>query len=296
MNKLFSEFAYVLLLMVAMMMATQSISHDEFSDDFDGMIGYYLAAFANDPVFGNYPFREQFQFSQEIADKIESGDRLLDILLDALEIEPDDFDPLAMIDEIFGDGVSDGLMTLDIGMRAEMLHGFFGLYFDEFISDELQFTAHRLVLPVFATYAWWVSASPPPQLTQLQNDHFELYELTFGTDDLEERVALMVASQHDIVLMDLYIQAEHDFNIFLVNRDVITLEFSIWLDAPLDFEFEGIEMFETFRLQPGEAFTVQVPVQKLGEFNSILVTPNVWGGGLRFEAGFRLTDLPLPGQ
>jgi hypothetical protein len=174
---------------------------------------------------------------------------------------------------------------MDVNDRFTAMGELFGGFFAEWMGELLDETREPLA-QLIMFHAGEVIFAEPAETPDLY-----LHELTFTPDDLEERVALMIDSPLSDAFIDIFVEADYNLNIFLVNRDIATVEIKLYIDAPLDFNFAEAE-FYSFLLGPGESFTVQIPAESLGELNSIGIT-SIVGGPLDIEAGFRLTNLPL---
>lgn len=260
----------------------------------------------------SYSFARQMQILRQVMARANPGEQYLDILLTETGFgdigiaetgmflgfasegglydgENLDFDLLADIDYFFGEGTADGLLAMDVNDRLVAMGGLFGDFYAELIGEDPEAAITLLVLPaLFSTVL-----TAPIQIAAAEQDGFGVYELTLGADDLEERAALMIESGLTIVYVDIFVQADYNLNVFLVNRDVVVVEITFYLDAPADFNFEGLEASGRTRLMPGEALTLQIPAEKLGEINSIGITSGT-GMPVYIEAGFRLTNYPLP--
>jgi len=201
-----------------------------------------------------------------------------------------DFQGDPIIDHFFGDGMLDYLMAMDIHDRYVAMGELFGDYFAELMSDNLEMMLF-LVTPAFLST--WIIASQIT--TNWDEPFFEIFELYFGEENLEERVELIIGSDREVVLIDLFVDEDYtnyNLNVFLANRGIAALEITIIIDIEDLADVEWPHTVDSMWLLPGETFTAQIPGEYLGEINFIDITSGV-GGFINIEAGFRLTEQPL---
>ena len=106
----------------------------------------------------------------------------------------------------------------------------------------------------------------------------EVAELTFGTDDLEERIALVFDGDATMAVIAVAIEANANFNVFIVNHG----------DEAVSIDLPGV--FSEV-LQAGQGFVMQIPAGTLDGGTAVVIESAV--APLDVEVGFRLTEYPL---
>jgi len=257
-----------------------------------------------DIVEGTYSFEEQIRFLHQVLETVADADEdifsnlpgelgyMLGLLAEVYMLlgMDSDFQGDSIIDHFFGDGMLDYLMAMDIHDRYTAMGELFGDYFAGLMADDLEMMVFLITPALLST---WIIASQVT--TDWDEDFFEIFELYFGEENLEERIELIIESDREVVLIDLFVDedyANYNLNVFLVNRGIAALEITIIVDIEDFADVEWPYTVDSMWLLPGETFTAQIPGEYLGEINFIDITSGV-GGLINIEAGFRLTEQPL---